>query len=267
MAATRENLDFWTRTMHEHGYSTEEIQLVTGLASASSSSNADSKANANTHSNSILPYPGGRHPRIGFLDGAMDPMRGTKFSVFLPEDPSQYVVVDLPEAIFSQLGLTFLAHRHIPTVWDYQHTFIDNVDWLVNADGSLENTWTLPNGISFGALAMPNDNAVDMALWLYNGTDSRLDSLKTQICVMLKGAHDYNDLTNDNKRFATNTAAVKSGTSDQWILTSWEKTFNPWGNPDVPCMHTDPMFDACEPGDTVRLHGRLWFYEGGDFEL
>lgn len=25
----------------------------------------------------LLPYPGGRHPRIGFLDGAIDPQRDT----------------------------------------------------------------------------------------------------------------------------------------------------------------------------------------------
>jgi hypothetical protein len=171
-------------------------------------------------------------------------------------------VVDLPEAIFSNLGLTFLAHRHIPTIWDYQFTTIDNVDWQVNPDGSLENTWVLPNGISFGARAIPVKTMVDMELWLYNGTDQKLDSLKTQVCVMLKGADDFNELTNDNKQFAPNTAAVKSRQSDQWMLTSWEDTFNPWGNADVPCIHTDPMFKACEPGDTVRLGGKLWFHEG-----
>jgi hypothetical protein len=32
----------------------------------------------------VLPYPGGRHPRVGFLDGAIDPQRGTKASVFAP---------------------------------------------------------------------------------------------------------------------------------------------------------------------------------------
>lgn len=269
MASTRENLEFWTQIMQEHNYSQEEMQLVVGLSSSGASSSASSrrrpKAMAGT-ANSILPYPGGRHPRIGFLDGAMDPLRGTKFSVFLPHDPSQYVVIDLPEAIFSNLGLTFLAHRHIPTIWDSQHIFIDNVDWQVNDDGSLENTWTLPNGISLGVEVVAESDGVDMKLWLYNGTDHRLDSLKTQVCVMLKGAHDYNDQSNDNKRFSTTTAAVRSGESNHWILTSWERTFNPWGNPDVPCIHTDPMFESCEPGDTVRLQGRLWFHEGEDTE-
>jgi len=68
----------------------------------------------------VLPYPGGRHPRIGFLDGAVMPQRETKVSVFTPWDEASYVVVDVPEAIFSNLGLTYLAHTHIPTIWDEQ---------------------------------------------------------------------------------------------------------------------------------------------------
>ena len=59
----------------------------------------------------------GRHPRIGFLDGAIRPQRETKISVFTPWDPHSYVVVDVPEAIWSNLGLTYLAHTHIDTVW------------------------------------------------------------------------------------------------------------------------------------------------------
>src|SRR4030095_963213 len=68
----------------------------------------------------VLPYPGGRHPRIGFLDGAINPQRATKISVFTPWDENSYVVLDVPEAIWSNLGLTYLAHTHIATVWTKQ---------------------------------------------------------------------------------------------------------------------------------------------------
>ena len=34
----------------------------------------------------MIPYPGGRHPRIGFRDGEIRPQRETKFSVFTPWD-------------------------------------------------------------------------------------------------------------------------------------------------------------------------------------
>src|SRR6185436_9225652 len=83
----------------------------------------------------VLPYPGGRHPRIGFLDGANDPQRETKFSVFLPWAPASYVVQDLPEAIFSNLGLTYLAHTHIPTVWSQKGVTLPPLEWKRNADG------------------------------------------------------------------------------------------------------------------------------------
>ena len=50
----------------------------------------------------LLPYPGGRPVRIGFREGAINPLRGTKASVFLPG--GGYAVIDLPEAIFSDRG-------------------------------------------------------------------------------------------------------------------------------------------------------------------
>ncbi|MFP6766968.1 MAG: polysaccharide deacetylase family protein, partial [Planctomycetaceae bacterium] len=68
----------------------------------------------------VLPYPGGRHPRIGFRDGAMRPQRETKVSVFLPWADAGYVVVDVPEAIWvNRQGtreLLYLAHTHVPTM-------------------------------------------------------------------------------------------------------------------------------------------------------
>ena len=39
----------------------------------------------------VLPYPGGRHPRTGFRDGAMRPQRDTKISVFPPWKDGGYV--------------------------------------------------------------------------------------------------------------------------------------------------------------------------------
>ncbi len=83
---------------------------------------------------------------------------------------------------------------------------------------------------------------------------------------MLKGANEFNLLGLENKKFQPEASAVKNEDADRWILTQWENTFNPWGNPEVPCIHADPQFPDCAPGDTVRLHGRLWFYEVSDLE-
>jgi hypothetical protein len=113
-----------------HNYSREEIMQVTGLAPDSLDRallewNISPKTKPLAEVDPpifVLPYPGGRHPRIGFLDGAIDPQRETKLSIFTPWDPGSYVVLDAPEALWSNLGLTYLAHTHIDTIWDKQGT-------------------------------------------------------------------------------------------------------------------------------------------------
>jgi hypothetical protein len=205
----------------------------------------------------VLPYPGGRHVRIGFLEGAIDPQRGTKASVFLPWDPASYVVVDLPEAIFSNLGLLYLAHTHVPTIWNAQNVIIDNVDWERRPDGGLASRWVLPNQVSFGAAVIPDGRDVAMELWLTNGTAGPLSRLRTQICVLLKGAAGLNQQTNDNKELGKTVASVRS--SGRSIHTEWERCGRTWANPNCPCMHSDPVLPDCAPGETVRIRGRLWF--------
>lgn len=219
----------------------------------------------------VLPYPGGRNPRIGFQEGAIDFMRGTKASIFLPWDPSSYVVVDLPEAIFCNLGLIWLAHYDIPTVWNDRNIVLENIDWTRGPEG-LSYQRTLPGGIVFGASVRPAENHVDMELWLRNFSGQELSEFHTQggirgqVCVLLKGAPEFNGLTNDNKVFHSQGAAVHSTKGNRWILTKWEHAGRLWGNQNVPCMHSDPNLPDSPFGTTVRAHGRLWFYEGTDVE-
>ena len=214
----------------------------------------------------ILPYPGGRHPRIGFLEGAVDPQRETKFSVFTPWDPNSYVVVDVPEAIWSNLGLTYLAHKHIDTIWTKQGIELPKLEWNRRADGSLDIERTLPNGIAFGVKAAPTKEAVRMEMWLRNGTDQKLTDLRVQICVMPKMAAGFASQTNENKVFTNPYVACRSEDGKRWIITAWESCNRPWGNEQCPCFHSDPKFPDLEPGQTHRLHGWLSFYEGDDIQ-
>src|SRR5207249_5277455 len=138
---------YWLENMfRRHHYTGEEAAKVTGLSVAELKARAkelarDPRPAIESHKIDevvrVQPYPGGRHPRIGFLDGAILPPRGTQASIFLPWNPSSYVVVDLPEAIFSNLGLTYLAHTHIPTIWDAQNVWLENIDWNRDLSGSL----------------------------------------------------------------------------------------------------------------------------------
>jgi len=214
----------------------------------------------------VLPYPGGRHPRIGFLEGAIDPQRETKFSVFTPWDPNSYVVVDVPEAIWSNLGLTYLAHTHIDTIWTAQGIELPKLEWIHRLDGRLEAKRTLPNGLAFGVKVRPTREAVHMEMWLRNGTTQKFTDLNIQNCVMTKMAAGFAGLTNENKVFTDPYVACRDEAGTRWIITAWEGCQRPWGNEDCPCFHSDPKFPDLEPGQEHVLRGWLSFYEGEDVE-
>jgi peptidoglycan/xylan/chitin deacetylase (PgdA/CDA1 family) len=244
--ANRRSENFWHADMRRHAFTESELQAAFGKPMPVS---------AEPQAGPLLPYPGTRHPRAGFLEGAIDPLRGTKFSFFLPE--GGYEVIDLPEAIFSNLGLTFLAHTHIPTIWNRDNVVIPNVDWTRESNGSMASTWKLPNGIEFGATASYREG-VDMTLWLRNGTKETLTGLRTQICVLLKEATGYSAATNDNKRFNSRSAAVVQDGGGRVLMTEWERCGRTWGNASCPCMHADPVLPDCPPGERVTVKGRLW---------
>ncbi|MEP6957023.1 MAG: hypothetical protein ABI883_09360, partial [Chthoniobacterales bacterium] len=174
--------------------------------------------------------------------------------------------VDLPEALWSNLGLTYLAHTHIPTIFDKQGIKLPTLEWTRRSDGSLALTRELPNGISYTATAMPSRDAVRMELSLTNGTPATLSDLRVQMCVMLKAATGFNAQTNDNKIFAKPFVAVRNDAGNRWIISAWEPCDHPWGNAQVPCLHSDPKFPDCAPGESKLLRGWLSFYEGADVQ-
>ena len=264
-------LKYWLENMVcYHRFSTEEIRAATGLIEIeiiASLKKFDIRPDnrpkqAEDGPLLVLPYPGGRHPRIGFLDGAIDPQRETKFSVFTPWDANSYVVSDVPEAIWSNLGLTYLAHTHIDTIWTKQGVELPKLEWNRHADGTLDIERKLPNGIAFGVKVKPTKEAVRMELWLKNDTDQKLSDLRIQNCVMTKMAAGFEQQTNENKVFTNPYVACRSKDGKRWIITAWENCNNPWGNDKCPCFHSDPKFPDLEPGRTYRLQGWLSFYEG-----
>ena len=261
MEASRADASYWIANMiGAHRFSVAEAAAVLGWSEARTRGVWERRpALPGSH---VLPYPGGRHPRIGFLDGAVSPLRGSKASVFVPWDLASYVVVDLPEAIFCNLGLLFLAHTHIPTLWDKRNVAIGNTDWKRLDGGVLESHWRLPNEVTFGARIEPAESGAAMELWLRNGTAETLRELRTQVCVLLKGAAGFNAQTNENKLFDARTARVRSAHGGASIATEWERCGRTWGNAACPCMHSDPVLPDCPPGETVRVRGRLKFARG-----
>jgi hypothetical protein len=208
------------------------------------------------------------HPRIGFLDGAIRPQRETKVSVFAPWKDGGYVVADVPEAVWVQSGagreLLYLAHTHVPTMWDKQGVTLESLEWKREAEGVLSVERKLPNGVIFGTRVVPHADHVAMEMWLTNGTGETLRGLVVQNCVMLKSLAGFDQQTNDNKVIRKPYVACRNAAGDKWLITAWEPCVRPWANAPCPCLHSDPQFPDCEPDKTVRLKGWLSFYEGTD---
>ena len=269
-----QELRAWLENMvWHHSFSKEEIVAATGLSIDELTKKLKefdispvTKPERTSDRLLVLPYPGGRHPRIGFLDGAIRPQRETKVSVFTPWDEKSYVVLDIPEAIWSNLGLTFLAHTHIPTIFDKQNKKLHQLEWIKRKDGTFFCDRKLPNGIEFGTKVIPGKHAVKMEMWLKNGTSEKLTGLRVQNCAMLKGAAEFAQLTNDNKVFWKSYGACRNEAGDRWLIHAWDPIHNPWGNTKCPCIHADPKFPDCDPSQTVRLRGWFSYYEGKDIQ-
>lgn len=272
-AASENSLRDWLENMAvHHRFSPDEMGAVTGLDRAAldealirwNLTDPQPPAVQPDAPVRVLPYPGGRHPRLGFFDGARNPHRETKVSVFPPWPDGGYAVVDVPEAIFSNLGLIYLAHTHIPTVWDQRGIELPRLEWSRSPTGALVHERTLPNGIAFGAEVLPTVQGVQMKLWLRNGTPERLTGLRVQNCVMLGRTTGFTTQSLANKVFHGPFAAARSADGHRWIITAWQHCGRAWGNDLVPCIHSDPVFPDCPPGETVRLAGWLSFHQGPD---
>lgn len=267
------NLRSWlTNMVGYHRFTPEEVRFATGMSSPEIDAAikrfviAPGRVPARTPGDPlvVLPYPGGRHPRIGFLEGAIDPQRETKISVFTPWADGGYVVADIPEAIWSNLGLTYLAHSHVPTIWSKQNIELEKLEWTRLSGGELQCERTLPNGIRFGTKVRSTSEAVRMEMWLFNGTPATLSDLRVQNCVMLKGANGFAEQTNDNKVFDAPYTACRNAAGNRWVISAWEPCQRAWGNKPCPCLHSDPQFPDCPPGETRHVRGWLSFYEGAD---
>ncbi len=269
------DLRFWLENMlWHHRYSLDEMQAVLGLSRAEIQDALTRfdilpENKPRRVSNApllVLPYPGGRHPRIGFLDGAVNPQRETKLSIFTPWDAASYVVLDVPEALWSNLGLTYLAHTHVPTIWSKQDVTLPRLEWNRRADGAFDFERALPNGIVFGVEAKPAREHVTLRMWLTNGTPQLLSDLRVQMCAMLKKARGFESQTNSNKIFKPPFAACRDASGKRWIIHAWQPIHRSWGNAPCPCLHADPKLPDTLSGATSEVRGWLSFYEGDDVD-
>jgi hypothetical protein len=249
---------FWLETCAKHGFSQAETAMATGLEAKDVARRAPRALPPAPFA--LLPYPGGRHPRIGFLDGALDPHRDTKFSLFLPG--GGYVVVDVPEAVWADQELQYLAHTHLPTAWDRKGVKLPRMDWTRTAEGGLDARRVLPDGLEFLVRVRPAERGADLELRVRNGSGRRRTGLRAQVCVLLKGAPGFGVRTKDNTpRLPDAVCAARSDDGRRWIAVRFEGG-RTWDNPPCPCIHSDPAFADLGPGEEAAARGRVWFHDG-----
>ena len=176
-----------------------------------------------------------------------------------PANTSWWICRKRSSAISAYCSLHILTSRRSGT---NRNKVIDNIDWERLPSGGLRSSWRLPDTASFGASIIPERDEVKMEIWLRNESAQASTRLRTQICVLLKGAASFNAQTNENKIFGKTAAAVQSAAGNRWIATEWERCGRTWGNAQCPCLHSDPVLPDCPPGQTVKVSGRLWFAEG-----
>jgi hypothetical protein len=105
-----------------------------------------------------------------------------------------------------------------------------------------------------------------MELWLDNRSDATLRDLRVQICVMLARLTEFAQAPFADHLLRQPFAACRNAVGDRWLITVWEGCQRAWGNAACPCIHSDPQFPDCAPGERHRLRGWLSFYSGSDIE-
>ncbi len=272
-----DDLRFWLENMAvHHRFSLAEMTAATGLSAAEIqgalerfSLEGATSLGANPDTLKILPYPGGRHPRSGFRDGMLRPQRETKLSIFAPWDEASYVVADFPEAIWWDPGsgreLLYLAHTHVPTRWELAGIELEKQEWQRDDHGWISER-QLPNGVAFGSRAIPEKDHVRFEMWIRNDGSETARDIVVQQCVMLAQARGFSDRSNANKLMRHPFVACRNAAGDRWIITAWQGCQRPWANPPCPCIHSDPQFPDCPPGESRRLHGWVSFFQGHQIE-
>jgi peptidoglycan/xylan/chitin deacetylase (PgdA/CDA1 family) len=266
----------WLRSMLvHHRYTAAEAAATLGITAdevdAAAKRLGIATDSPDAHRPVVLPYPGGRHPRIGFLDGAIRPQRETKVSLFAPWADGGYAVADVPEAVWHDISpgrreLLFLAHTHVPTRWDEQGQTLPQLEWATNPDGSLELSRTLPNKVTLNSRVAPGRDGTRLEFRVTNGSTETLTALDVQMCVMLKELKGFELQSNDNKVFEPPFAAARSTSARRWVITAWDRCKRAWGNAPCPCLHSDPRLPDCPPGESRSVRGWVSFYEGPDIQ-
>ena len=264
---------FWLENMVvRHNYGLPEVEAATGMGQSEILKTLqrlgirenEEPVNLSKATVSVMPYPGGRHSRLDGLSQSVNPQRDTKFSIFTPWSPHEYVVVDLPEAIQTSEEIIYLAHTDIPTRWTKMNVHLRPLEWKRSEHGDLSYIRNLPDGSAFGAEVKLVDRAVRMEMWIRNGTLIPMKDIRGQICVLPAPVEGFTILEPAHSLFESGYTLCRSSRGNRWIITAWHPLQRQIVYRTFPCFHADAKFGDCAPGETVHARGWLSFYEGDD---
>jgi hypothetical protein len=214
----------------------------------------------------VLPYPGGRHVRRSMLDHDVDLHRGSLCTVFLPS--GGYVVLTVPDAVWCENELVYLAHTRESTRWDKRGVTLERIDWTRGEGNILTCRRVLPDGLEYSVRVAPAADGAWMEVRLRNGTDRTHSGLSAEVGALLKEATGFNRQTSQNKLKVPEAGVCAVGSEDgkRWIALAFENNPRLWDNAPSPSIHADPRFPDLAPGQEAVAYGRLFVYEGRDLE-
>ena len=157
-----------------------------------------------------------------------EPPQRQAVEIVPPWGTEGHLTIRFPETLHSNLGLLFIDHYRpdmLPVVE------LDRIpDWQIDPEtGAISYLCQLPNGIEFSGKLIPGEDAVDMKFAVKNGTDSELNSLNLQFCLVQSSFPDFSipELTNtyilhDGKWIALADTTFRKMVPDKppWIIGS-----------------------------------------------
>ena len=155
-----------------------------------------------------------------------DPPARQAVDIIPPWDTEGHLTIRVPETLQSNLGLFFIDHYRadmLPVV-DLEKL----PDWQLDPQtGALSYNCKLPNNVEFSGYLVPGDDVVDMKFTVKNGTDTKLERLRAQFCVVQSPCPTFNipELThtyimNEGKWLALADTTFKKMVPDKppWII-------------------------------------------------
>jgi hypothetical protein len=246
----------------------------------------DERPSYETHARGIRIFPGQWRPHYAWEHIAW----------VSPPWPSQdYIWLDFPEAVFTRQGLIYLSHVN-PGVQPVAFMDQPAVPWK-KVPGGIAYERALPDGIVFGGKITAAADAVDLEIFIRNGSKTSLTDIKLQTCFFLRAIAEFAAYTTDNKfvhvpgrgwvsfpearketeekgqyrlgwRSGPKVAdlpvmATLSSKAERLVACTWgPSTYSLVSNPAHPCMHADPFLPDLDPGQTASIRGKLIFFQG-----